>query len=71
MILPLLLQCIVVFCEIYCVVWAIALLAGICNANWRVAFLYPTGPTLPGSIISFIVALTISIVFGHLSLGRL
>jgi hypothetical protein len=60
-----LLQCLVVFCEIYCVLYVIALVIGIFNAGWRWAPLYPTGPNLVGSLFSFIVALTIAIVFGH------
>jgi hypothetical protein len=63
-----LIEFIVVLCEIYLVVWVIAFFLGLFNAAWR-SPIYPLGPTLPGSIGSFIVALAVVIVFGHYRFG--
>jgi len=59
--LSLLLTCLVVFCGIYCVVWIVTLVLGLL----KVASFPPANPLGPGTIISFMVALTIWIVFGH------
>lgn len=62
--LNLLIEFVVVLCEIYLVVWVIAFILGMFNATWRTPF-YPAGPTLPGSVGSLIIAIAVVIVFGH------
>jgi len=60
--LHLLFQLIVVFAELFLVVYVICFLLAAFNAPWRAWPLYPFGPNLPGSLGSLILALTIVIV---------
>ena len=66
----LLLQCLVVFCGIYCVLWVIAFVLGFFIPAIKANGFYTLGgANAIGSWVSFAVALTIWIVFGHHSLS--
>ena len=63
--MSLLIQLVVVICEIYIVLWILGFVLSLLNVGYRTAAWSPMGPNLTGSIGGLVVAIAIVIVLGH------